>query len=79
MMLKLPLIALALLTVSCGATSQEPCTEADLGKVVAAHEARLALKCAGQGPDCHERAAENVRFKEEVRKWVRCDEESDPR
>jgi len=65
-------------SAGCGATSQEPCTEADLGKVVAAHEARLAMKCVGQGPDCPERKAEDARFKEEIRTWVRCDKESEP-
>lgn len=65
-------------TASCGATSQEPCTDADLSKVVAAHEARLAMKCVGQGPDCPERKAEDARFKEEIRTWVRCDKESEP-
>ena len=65
--------------IGCGATSQEPCTEADVGKIVAAHEARLAGKCVGQGVDCPERKAENVRFKEELRQWVRCDKESEPK
>jgi len=63
----------------CGATSEAPCTQADLGKVVAAHEARLAQACLGQGPDCPERKVENARFKEEIRTWVRCDPESEPR
>lgn len=71
--------ATVIATTSCGATSQEPCTEADLGKIVAAHEARLAAKCVGQGVDCPERKVEDVRFKEEVRTWVRCDKESEPR
>ncbi|RPJ80730.1 MAG: hypothetical protein EHM13_11560 [Acidobacteria bacterium] len=72
--LKLPLLLLfALATLSCGATSQEPCTQQDLAAIVAAHEARLASKCVGQGPNCHEREAEDARFKEEVRTWVRCD------
>ena len=65
-------------TASCGATLQEPCTDPDLGKVVAAHEARLAMKCVGQGPDCPARKAEDARFKEEIRTWVRCDRESEP-
>ncbi len=59
--------------IGCDATSQPPCTQADLGKIVAAHEARLALKCAGQDEKCPERKAENARFKEEVKGWVRCD------
>jgi hypothetical protein len=77
---KIPLVVfpiaflLALGTNQCGATDKEPCTQADLGKVVAAHEARLAEKCVGQGKDCPNRKAEDARFKEEVRKWVRCDE-----
>ncbi len=66
-------------SASCGATSSEPCTQADLGKIVAAHEARLAQACFGQGLDCHERKAEDARFKEEVRTWVRCDPESEPK
>jgi hypothetical protein len=70
--------AALVVSAACGATSQEPCTEADLGKVVAAHEARLAMKCVGQGPDCPERKAEDARFKEEIRTWVRCDKESEP-
>ncbi len=68
-------LALAVGLAACGATSQEPCTDADLGKVVAAHEARLAFKCQGQGPDCSERAAENARFESELKTWVRCDKE----
>jgi hypothetical protein len=64
---------------ACGATSQEPCTQADLAKVVAAHEGRLAQKCFSQGPDCPERRAEDARFKEEIRTWVRCDRESEPK
>jgi hypothetical protein len=59
--------------VGCGATSQEPCTQRDLAVIVAAHEARLASRCVGQGPSCPERKAEDARFKEEVRTWVRCD------
>jgi len=59
----------------CGATSHEPCTQADIAQVVAAHEARLASKCVGQGKDCPERKAEDARFKEELRTWVRCDDE----
>jgi hypothetical protein len=58
----------------CGATSSEPCTQADLGKIVAAHEARLAEKCLGQNEKCEARKAEDARFKEEVRTWVRCDQ-----
>lgn len=66
------------LMVGCQATAHEPCTEADLGKVIAAHEARLAQKCFGAGTNCPERETENVRFKEELRAWVRCDRESEP-
>lgn len=67
----IPGVALAL--AACGATDKEPCTEKDLGALIAAHEARLAEKCFGQGKDCHARKAEDARFKEEVRGWVRCD------
>lgn len=72
----------ALLHVSvtaCGATSREPCTQGDLGKIIAAHEARLAQECFGQGVNCHERKAENARFEAELRSWTRCDRESGPR
>lgn len=51
----------------------EPCSEADLSKIVAAHEARLAAACYGQGPDCEGRKAEDVRFESELKTWVRCD------
>ncbi len=67
------LTLLASLLLGCGATSEEPCTQRDITMIVAAHEARLAEACAGQGPDCPERKAENARFKEELRGWVRCD------
>lgn len=77
-MLKLPLIALILATTACGATSREPCTQKDLAAIIAAHEARLAEKCFGQGADCHERKAENARFENELRSWTRCDKESGP-
>jgi len=66
-------------TAGCGATSQAPCTQADIAEIVAEHEARLAQACFGQGKDCSERKAEDARFKEELRAWVRCDKESEPR
>lgn len=69
----LALVVATVITTACGATSQEPCTDADLDKVVAAHEARLAEKCVGQGTDCDERRAENARFEAELKTWVRCD------
>jgi hypothetical protein len=65
--------ATVITTTSCGATDSEPCTQADLSKIVAAHEARLAFKCVGQDEKCPDRKAEDARFKEEVRAWVRCD------
>jgi len=72
-------VALWLLILEgCGATSNEPCTQKDVSLIVAAHEARLASKCVGQGPNCYERKAEDARFKEELRAWVRCDEQGSP-
>jgi hypothetical protein len=71
-------IAVLMIAHGCGATSQEPCTQADIAQIIAEHEARLASKCVGQGKDCHERKAEDARFREELRGWVRCDEQGSP-
>lgn len=68
-----------LMIEGCGATDHEPCTQKDIAMIVAAHEARLASKCVGQGENCSERKAEDARFKEELRAWVRCDDESEAR
>lgn len=68
----LALIFGAVFAVHCGATAHEPCTQADLDRIVAAHEARLVEKCVDQGPDCSARKEENARFKDELRVWVRC-------
>jgi len=63
------------LLASCSATSQEPCTEADLAAIIRAHEARLAIECIGQGLDCDAYPVENARFESDLRTWVRCDKE----
>lgn len=71
----LGLVLLGLAPTACSATSKEPCTQKDLGAIVAHHEAELAEKCAGQGTNCSAREELNAKFKEEVRGWVRCDSE----
>ena len=68
-------LLVALVFLGCAETNPEPCTIADAEKLVAAHEARLAWVCAGQGVDCPDRKAEDARFREELRTWVRCDKE----
>lgn len=70
--MKMAMSVVAVLLVGCPATSEPPCTDADFGAVVAAHEAALAKWCMGQGPNCEKRKEIDADFKNELQRLVNC-------
>lgn len=65
---------LGLLCMACGATSQEPCTQADLTRIETEYQAEMAQHCAGEDP-CADENRINEKYRAKRQKWVTCNGE----
>lgn len=63
---------IALMSVSCNATSEPPCTDADFQAAFLQHEADLVKACGTAGDKCSERAKIDADYHNRLQQLVNC-------